>query len=355
MKLKNFSLSRRAMLQGSAAGAASLMLLPNQSAFASTGTEPDGTWKNKSDLLPPKGKYVFGVFAGTGENMEGVSDLLRNDVGLTTVYWKRIESPQSVVQRNLDNGIITRVELELTATFGGAGEQVQGLWRRIADGAYDTELATILTGLGPLASICHEADLAPDEEGGYQGVMAGTPHDFADMYRHVVTLARSRGLHTLWFFNTSFKVELWGENCTDEGSTGMYPGHNYVDFVGWDGFDWLGVPYHRPLAKERTKFGDMMMLFGRWDWYKRNFGERGTPTWRPLMIGETACCEADPPHQPADEWMDDMREWLHDHPDVTHVIWFSVLYQGSHDRRLTGGPQKQAGARKAGNDPLIAW
>jgi hypothetical protein len=353
--MTDIALTRRALLTTGAAGAASLVIPTGRLAPAAAATPvAPASWKDRPDLLPPRGTFVFGVFAGNGEQMEDVNDLLRKDVTLTTVYWKKIESPKTVVDKNLDKGIITRLELELTHAFAEAGEPVEGLWRRIANGGYDDELRRILTGVGPLASICHEADLAPDEQGGYEGKKAGTPEDFADMWRHVVTLARNRGLTTKWFFDMSFKTELWGEECDDEGSTGMYPGHKYVDFVGWDGFCWLNVPDHEPPAEERTPFGDMMTQFDRWNWYKRNFGERGSRNWKPLMIGETACCEADAPHQPADEWMDDMRAWLHDHPDVTHVIWFSVQYD-RHDRRLTGGPQKKAGTRKLGRDERITW
>lgn len=349
--------SRRNLLSMGALGTAALVIphTPFGQAPSAAAASIDGPgWQLKPDLLPPEGAVVFGVFPGTGESLVDVSDLLRDDVGLVTVYWKQLQSPRALVERNRANGIITRLELELTHAFGEAGYPVAGMWAQIAAGAYDVELTRILDGIGPLVSINHEADLAPDEMGGYQGVKAGSPVEFAAMWRHVVNLARELGnTETRWFFDMSFKVALWGENLTAEGSTAMYPGHNYVDFVGWDGFCWLNVPYHQPLALERTSFGQMMERYGRWAWYKRNFGDRGGPNWKPLMIGETACCEAELPHQPADEWIDDMRTWLHAHPDVTHVIWFSVLYAGSHDRRLSVGPQKRSGTRRTGRDNVV--
>ena len=364
MKPHDKVFNRRKMLAGTALGATAL-LLPRHAASAATldrgmrgldgvGRAPVGAlagWKGRPDLLPDVGSCVFGAFAGTGETIEGI-EALGVDIGLTTIYWKQLKSPASIVNDNLKKGIITRVELELTSAFTDAGEPVKDLWTRIAAGTYDAQLKQLLVGIGPLASICHEADLAPGEQGGVGTQIAGTPTEYAAMWRHVVTVARGLGATTRWFFDMSFSVKRWGENLTAEGSTGMYPGHRYVDFVGWDGFDWVNVPLHKPPAANRTSFGSMMGQFGRWDWYTSNFGQRGDANWKPLMIGETACSAAAAPVQPADAWMDDMRTWLHAHPAVTHVIWFSVKYP-DHDRRLTGDAQTQAGTRRIASDVLF--
>ena len=58
MKLKTFSLSRRAMLQGSAAGAASLMLLPTAQSALASGTVAGGSWQTQPDLLPPRALHA---------------------------------------------------------------------------------------------------------------------------------------------------------------------------------------------------------------------------------------------------------------------------------------------------------
>jgi len=306
-------------------------------------------WQDRPDLLPDVGQTVLGVYDGNGEDINEVASLLGRMPGLTTLYWEHLHSPETArLERELDGQRIVRVDLELTTAFtnpaskGGLGLPKAGLWAAIASGEFDQILRPILAGIGRLCSLLHEFDLSSEQGGG------GTDKEFVQMWQHVVTIGREVSPETKWFWNPSGG---FGGDVSDRWNA-LFPGVEFVDFVGWDPFDWLNVPTHNPPSSRRESFDGIMRKFGRWDWYKRTFGERGDPGWRPVMIGETACCEAAPPHQPADAWIDDMRAWLHEHPDVTHVIWFSVQYD-QHDRRLTGGPQKRAGLERAGGDPLL--
>lgn len=316
-------------------------------------------WQDRPDLLPDEGQCVWGVYDGSGEDITDVASALGRVPGLTTLYWKNLTSPVGErVRRELGGQRVVRVDYELTTAFVNAGERREGLWARIAAGEFEDTLRPMLAGAGKLCSFLHEADM-DDEAGG------GTPQEFAEMWRYLRKILREESPATLAFWNMSGGTpntrDMWGEAITDEGSTGMFPGRAHVDFVGWDPFCWYGVTRGGVLERNRTSFASAMNRPGegrnRWEWYKRHFGDRGDPTWRPLMIGETACCEVLPEDvgriQPADEWIDDMRAWLHDHPDVTHVIWFSVSYLPEHDRRLTGGPEKRAGLERVAADPLF--
>jgi hypothetical protein len=313
---------------------------------------PPSGWQDDPRLMPDPGSCVFGVYDGHGENLAEVTSILGRTPGLTTLYWPDLESPEGRRKGREADGRIVRVDFEWTTAMVDAGYPRSSLWRLTAAGEYDTILRELLPGAGRLASWCHEADLS-SEQGG-----AGTPEEFAQMWRHVITIAREVTPETLWFWNMSGGrggdvAGYWGTDVTDEGSTGFYPGHAYVDFVGWDPFDWYGVR-----DKARTSFASAVTKFGRVAWYEKWIGtDRDSPSWRPLMIGETAVCETEPGDegkvQPADEWLDDAREWVHAHPYLTHLIYFSVLYEGSHDRRLTGGPEKRAGLEKIGADPLL--
>jgi hypothetical protein len=327
----------------------------------------DESWQDRDDLMPDEGQCVFGVYDGTGEDIARVTELLGRVPGLTTIYWKKLDSPVAACRRLLERGSIPRLELELVTAFGDAGEKMQtergSLWHRIAIGDYDDQIGYLLDEIGTLerpivVSWGHESDLR-SEQGAYPkkssgwtaDELAGDWPEFADAWRHIHGLAAARGVTNIrWFWNMS-------GGYADAGKAGgrwdqMFPGVEYVDFVGWDPFDWYGVR-----DAKRTPFREAVAKFERIAWYERVIGtDRADPGWRPLMIGETACCETKPADtgkvQPADEWLDDMRDWLHAHPYVTHVIYFAVKY-AAHDRRLTEGPQKMTGTERAGKDPLL--
>jgi hypothetical protein len=320
------------------------------------GEEQPSSWQERDDLLPDEGDFVFGAFAGTGETYENIEALLGRPPGLATIYWKQNKSPYNACKELLDIGIIPRLELELVRIINPNPMFVDGksFWKRVSEGVWDDIALSIFKEIDRLGrpivvSWGHESDLRteqganPKSENPPPETFCGEWSEFADAWRHLWQLAADNGITNIrWFWNMS-------GGYTDAGKEGgrwdqMFPGVEYVDFIGWDGFDWFGVR-----DKTRTSFASMMTKFDRWDFYKRKVGERGSETWRPLMIGETACCESDGTVPPADKWMDDMRAWLHTHPDVTHVIWFSVKYT-SHDRRLSGGPEKKKGTQNVSRD-----
>jgi len=98
------------------------------------------------------------------------------------------------------------------------------------------------------------------------------PNDYVRMWRHVKSLFFNKGMerrHLQW---------IWCVNATDVGNykaESFYPGNNYVDWVGIDGYNWGKTQAWSEWQDPAQVFGDMLRRLRR-------------VTSKPVAIGEVA-------------------------------------------------------------------
>ena len=123
----------------------------------------------------------------------------------------------------------------------------------IADGAYDSFLAQWAAGAkayGKPIFVRFAAEMNGDWDPWDVGVNGNTGAGYVAMWRHVYTFVRTQGaLNVSW---------IWSPNVSFPGSTPLsdvYPGNNYVDVVGLDGYNW-------GTAKSGTQWETFDQIFG---------------------------------------------------------------------------------------------
>ena len=145
-------------------------------------------------------------------------------------------------------------------------------WRQIAAGSADSAITSVATSIKAypykiFLTISHE----PENEFKTTASSGMTPADYVDMYRHVVTKLRSLGVNNAVFVWNVMGYAGWASVLPS-----FYPGHSYVDWIGYD-----------PYAHDKQK--DMAQLVER----PNNKGWPGFYTWatrmapgKPIMLCE---------------------------------------------------------------------
>ncbi|REF30836.1 glycoside hydrolase family 26 protein [Calidifontibacter indicus] len=158
----------------------------------------------------------------------------------------------------------------------------------------------------------------------------GTPAEFKQAWRHVVTLMRAHGVKATWIFNPTTDVYA---ASTDVRS--IYPGADVVDAVGLDGYNWgtaAGDARHR-----WASFADIFA-----PQYARLQQAAGD---KPVWICEVGSADTAHPRvsgQPVTggskaQWLTGLRDSLpRQFPAVTHVAFFHA--DKERDWRLDSTP-----------------
>jgi beta-mannanase len=186
---------------------------------------------------------------------------------------------------------------------------------QIAAGNYDTYLhkaAGVAKGWGSRLVIrfAYEMNLSPDAGipwGGGRGAFAGnTAADYIAAWRHVVSIFRADGAS-----NTEF---VWAPNIDDGGIpfTQYFPGDEWVDDVGLDGYNW---------GSAFASTGHSWLSLG--DTFASSYATLTQLSSKPVMLTETASAEIGGDKA---DWI--RRGFLNEIPQrfprVTAAIWFNV-------------------------------
>jgi len=141
----------------------------------------------------------------------------------------------------------------------------------ILAGSYDTRLnewaQAAATNGGPIEiTFGHEMNGDWFTWGYVNGHNGNTPQDFIDAFRYVVDVFRDAGADNVswvWTINASW---------TDDFSV-AFPGEDYVDRMGMNGFNWGDFPKgtHQPWEADFYRdWRDFEEIFGQWDPYNPN-------------------------------------------------------------------------------------
>lgn len=165
----------------------------------------------------------------------------------------------------------------------------------------------------------------------------GTPAEFKQAWRHVVTLMRAQGVKATWIFNPTTDVY---EASTDVRS--IYPGNDVVDAVGLDGYNWGTAK-----GDARHRWAGFADIFAP-QYARLQQVAAGKPVWicevgsadtgHPGVSGQTVTGGSKA------QWLTALRDSLPSQfPAVTHVAFFHA--DKERDWRLDSTPQALQAAR----------
>jgi beta-mannanase len=162
------------------------------------------------------------------------------------------------------------------------------------------------------------------------------PQLYIRAFRHVVDIFRSEGANNArWVWapmNYSFPKEPWNE------WEKAYPGDNYVDWIGFDGYNWGTTQSWSDWQALKYLFRDQVRLARR--------------TWpkKPIMIAEFACTE-----QGGDKaaWIKEIPGYLKTSMrDIDAIVWFDVKKES--DWRINSSERSLAAFKSIMQDPLFS-
>ncbi|MFI5833439.1 glycoside hydrolase family 26 protein [Micromonospora sp. NPDC051300] len=150
------------------------------------------------------------------------------------------------------------------------------------------------------------------------------PGDYVRAWRHVHDVFAAAGAtNVTWVWSPNAR---WDK--TTAGLTGLYPGDDYVDWVGVTGYYGMGA-----FTKTYSSFDQ---IFGP------TIAEIRTVTRRPLVVTETAAAESSG-HKA--RWIRETFDSLPRYPNLIGLIWFEV--DKEQDWRIADSPDAAAAFAEA--------
>ncbi|WP_262339047.1 glycoside hydrolase family 26 protein [Gordonia sp. CNJ-863] len=135
--------------------------------------------------------------------------------------------------------------------------------------------------------------------------------------------------------NVSF---VWAPNAITEGTTDFtncFPGHEFVDYLGLDGYNWGSIPGHQWQSAHKLFSMNIATL------------DRLAPHL-PIVVTEVGCAEGNRPEQKV-EWIRDFFSVMEASQRVSGFVWFQM--DKERDWRFNSSPATTAAFR----DSLAQW
>ncbi|HEU0102335.1 MAG TPA: hypothetical protein VFR07_08460 [Mycobacteriales bacterium] len=174
-------------------------------------------------------------------------------------------------------------------------------WAEIARGEHDADIVAQAQafkefGAPVLLTFNHEPELDSPE--------LGSPADYVAAWRHWVDIYRSEGAT-----NVSFNWILLAASFNRPAvARSYYPGDDYVDWLGVDGYNWFtcqSFPWR--------SFAEVFAGFRTW----------AATRDKPVIIAEVGSAEDDADPLRKARWINDMGTTLSSWPQVKAVAWYS--------------------------------
>jgi beta-mannanase len=165
-----------------------------------------------------------------------------------------------------------------------------------------------------------------------------SPTQFIAAWRRIHNIFEARGAtNARWVWCPS------AYSFTSGGAANWYPGDEYVDWIGADGYNWGS-------STEQGKWRSFKDVF-------RDFYAWGAARNKPLLIGETGAKEGWYAGQKG-QWLIDMGETIKiDYPKIKALVMFdanSTDFSGAwHDWRLDSSWSAFDAWKRLGNDPYF--
>ncbi|MEX5271286.1 glycoside hydrolase family 26 protein [Kocuria sabuli] len=189
--------------------------------------------------------------------------------------------------------------------WGGGTDQPAYALDRIAAGDHDahiTDWATRLADWGGPVMLRFGHEMNGNWYPWAEGVNGNGAGDYVAAYRHVHDIFTAAGADNVqWVWNPN--VPYWGSTPLD----GLYPGADYVDVAGLDGYNW-------GTSQSWSTWQQPWELFG---WGLAEM--RRLAPGKEIVVAETASAESGGSKA---EWNAHLVYYLAAQPDVTGLVWF---------------------------------
>ncbi len=212
--------------------------------------------------------------------------------------------------------------------WGGGTTQPAYALARIANGEHDAYIrswADALRAWGRPVMLRFGHEMNGNWYPWSEAVNGNRPGDYVAAWRHVRSVFTAAGA-------TNVKW-VWSPNISYTGSlalAGLYPGHDAVDVVGVDGYNFGSTSQGTTWTSPAALFGPTLDEL------------RALAPGKPLMIAETASTELGGSKA---EWVGSFFTWLATQPDVKTFVWFH--HQKETDWRINSSADS-ASAFRAG-------
>lgn len=294
----------------------SLKLQPSEQAYMGVAV-PDGPYDRAET-------EAFGTAAGTSPALT-----------LWFLDWETA-FPTAGVQQAVRGGAVPVLAWEPTTAEAGSSTTDLPEYRlaEISAGRHDDYIRQFARAA---AEVCLPVVLRPAAEmnGNWhpwaEGVNGNQPGEFVEAWRHVHDIFQAEdATNVTW---------LWNPNVVGLGSTpiaGLYPGDEYTDWVGLDGYNW-----------------GTTQTWSRWESFAEVFDaslvELVALTTRPVLIGEVASSEVGGDKA---AWIADMYASIEAQPAIRGFIWFE--YDKETDWRIVSSPEAEAAFARGAASEAIA-
>ncbi|MDH3026955.1 glycosyl hydrolase [Gordonia alkanivorans] len=135
--------------------------------------------------------------------------------------------------------------------------------------------------------------------------------------------------------NVSF---VWAPNAITEGTTDFtncFPGHEFVDYLGLDGYNWGTIPGHQWQSADKL-FSHSIATLGR------------LAPDLPILVTEVGCAEGNQPGHKA-QWIQDFFKVIRANDRVSGFVWFQM--DKERDWRFNSSPSSTTAFREG----LAQW
>jgi len=158
---------------------------------------------------------------------------------------------------------------------------------------------------------------------------------FVDAWRHIVDIARAEGATNIRW--------VWVPNVDNDGLgvpfVELYPGDDYVDWVGLDGFN-------RGTSWSTTRWVNLHRIFDG------SIARMRELTDKPLLVGETGSSE-----KGGDKaaWIRSLADVPNEFPDIRAIVWFNKNETSlGIDWRVNSSPEALEAFRDLAASPAFA-
>ncbi|HXL61282.1 MAG TPA: glycosyl hydrolase [Mycobacterium sp.] len=283
---------------------------------------------------------VFGLAANgiddaAVKQAEATADSLGKRLDVLTVYdafARQAPLPTELLDRITASGAVPLMTWEPWNPTDGATQPLYSA-AQIAGGRYDAYVATWAKQAAAYNRHCL-IRFAHEMNGNWYpwsvGQSDATPEDYVAAYRRVRRIFDDSGATQVRW--------VWSPNVIINGNTDVisrcYPGDDYVDIIGVDGYNFGDDPGHRWRSPSD--------LFGPTLKFVANLAHR-----KPLWITEVGCSD-----RGGDKaaWITDLLKLL-ESTNTEGLIWFEADKTGEPDWRLRSSTQTSAAAEQA----LSTW
>jgi hypothetical protein len=287
-----------------------------------------------SPALPPvsTAKLSFGVATPGGplasSELDEVSRLAGESPSSVLFYKDFLQAPPiSEMNAARARGAVPLVTWEPWAWGGGLNQTAYSL-DRIAAGDFDARIiqwGQALTAWGYPVQLRFAHEMNGDWYPWAEGVNGNEAGDYVQAWRHVHDVMASTGAS-----NVSW---VWSPNVPYWGSTdlsGLFPGAEYVDIVGLDGYNWGTSASWSGWISPQDLFAPGIAQL------------RTLAPGVPILIAETASSEAGGSKA---AWNTDLVSYLAAQPDVMGFVWFHM--QKEADWRINSSDASAAAFKSA--------